>query len=256
MQWQDIQNTFSNALKNADLDVPDAVGKTQNTPSLKRFNVYRNNVVVSLTESLKAGFPVVAELVGDDFFGAMARVYIDQHLPKSPVLIHYGNKFSDFISKFEPAQKLPFLKDIARVEQAWTDAYNAKDETSISIDAIGQYEEHAIPNLEFVLHPSLSLIKSDFPALSIWNAHQQDNKEELLQNIENAPEHAVIVRPLLDVKVIMVLPEVFDFIFEIKHKKTISEAMEVLGEQANENLAGILKLLFDTGSVIQLKLRA
>ena len=67
MQWSNIQNNFTKSLQNPNLNIPDAVGKTNGKESVKRFNVYRNNITVSLIEALKAGFPVTHELVGDAF---------------------------------------------------------------------------------------------------------------------------------------------------------------------------------------------
>ncbi|MEZ5722575.1 MAG: DNA-binding domain-containing protein [Paracoccaceae bacterium] len=59
----------------------------------KRFDVYRNNVVVSLSEALATGFPVVRKLVGEAFFSAMAGVFVRAHPPRSPVLTMYGEGF-------------------------------------------------------------------------------------------------------------------------------------------------------------------
>ena len=44
----------------------------------RRFGVYRNNVYASLIDVLAGRFPVVARLVGEEFFRAMARAYVEQ----------------------------------------------------------------------------------------------------------------------------------------------------------------------------------
>ena len=119
MVWDKQQAQFAKSLLDPAKGVPDFVSRTQGEPSNKRFNVYRNNVMVSLTEALLDSYPVVAQLVGEEFANAMARVFAGDNLPTSPVLLEYGAGYGDFIAGFEPAQSLPYLADIARLEGAW-----------------------------------------------------------------------------------------------------------------------------------------
>ncbi|MBL6782645.1 MAG: putative DNA-binding domain-containing protein [Alphaproteobacteria bacterium] len=55
-----------------DLPLPDGIIRHDGCPDLKRFNVYRNNHVMSLISNLKDGFPLVLAIVSDDFFSYMA----------------------------------------------------------------------------------------------------------------------------------------------------------------------------------------
>ena len=93
----------------------------------KRFGVYRNNVIAGLVSSLAARFPVVGRLVGDEFFGAMARCYVIDQPPRSPVLLLYGDTFPEFIENFVPAGSIEYLADVARLEFAKGRAYHATD---------------------------------------------------------------------------------------------------------------------------------
>ncbi|KAG0919362.1 hypothetical protein G6F31_021147 [Rhizopus arrhizus] len=55
----------------------------------------------------------------------MARVFAAATPPSSPVLLHYGAEFPDFIASFPPAEPLPYLADVARIERAATEAFHA-----------------------------------------------------------------------------------------------------------------------------------
>jgi hypothetical protein len=83
-----------------------------------RLSIYRNNMLVTLTEVLKATFPVVCRLVDDRFFEYAANAFIQRHLPASPCLVEYGGDFPDFLAGFPPAACLAYLSDTARLEWA------------------------------------------------------------------------------------------------------------------------------------------
>ena len=83
---------------------------------LTRLQVYRNNVFVSLIDALEEIFPVTKEVVGSDFFRAVARLFVADHPPTSPVLSQYGDRFPRFLRNFPPAQALPYLADLADFE--------------------------------------------------------------------------------------------------------------------------------------------
>lgn len=154
----------------------------------QRFKVYRNNVQHSLTRALAARFPVIEQLVGPEFFTAMARVFIAASPPKDPVLLRWGDSFAAFLDQFPPVAHLPFLGDVARLEYARGRACHAADADPIAPDALN------VPDLEslrLVLHPSVALFDARFPAVQIWQSHQAGATHS---PITHGPDHAVIAR--------------------------------------------------------------
>ena len=93
--------TFARALLDPALPCPDGLRAHNGSDPAVRFAVYRNNVVTSLVDALADGFPVVRQLVGDEFFTAMARVHVARHPPRSAVLSDWGDAFAAFIDDFE-----------------------------------------------------------------------------------------------------------------------------------------------------------
>lgn len=134
----------------------------------RRFAVYRNNVVHGLTQALVRRFPVVERLVGPAFFAAMARVFVAAHPPRTPVLLRYGDAFPGFLAGFPPVAHLPYLADVARLELARGAAYHAADAAPLDPEAL----RTAGPRTRLRLHPSLRLLRSDWPVVAIWAANQ------------------------------------------------------------------------------------
>ncbi|WP_248742781.1 MULTISPECIES: DUF2063 domain-containing protein [unclassified Pseudomonas] len=219
------QAVFSAALLDVGLPCPDGLCSANGADPASRFAVYRNNVQGSLSNALADSYPVVRQLVGEEFFRAMVGVFIQNHPPRSPLMSDYGSDLADFISGFEPASSVPYLADVARLERLRTLAYHAADALPLSQEQIAAFaDQEALSNLRIGLHPSLHVLDSAFAVVDIWAAHQQD---ATLAGIElNQAQHALILRNGLEVEVFAVDPGVNPFIRQLKAGLSLTEALE------------------------------
>lgn len=198
------QDQFPGALLDSERNVPRAVSShTARTPQ-KRFAVYRNNVIVGLTEALRTQFPATERIVGTEFFTALARVYVSSEPPRSPVMMNYGERFPVFIERFEPAAEIPYLADVARLEFARTQAYHAADAAPLDAVAWESIKADALAELRVVLHPSLRVVHSAFPVVTIWSMNCGGLEPSSIEDC--GPEDAVIVRPRSGVEVRLLPP--------------------------------------------------
>ncbi|WGR98649.1 putative DNA-binding domain-containing protein [Bradyrhizobium sp. ISRA443] len=219
------QGDFAAALLNPALPIPHGLVGPDGEPSLKRFAVYRNNVVASLIEALKDGFPAVRRLVGDEFFCAMARAYVAVEPPRSPILLEYGAGFADFIRTFEPAAALPYLADVARIERAWAQAYHAPEASPIAPEVFTTIAPDQLPAIRLALHPSLRLVRSQFPALTIWWMNVGDGIPAPV-DLAAGGEDVLIVRPLADVEVRSIPRGSFEFIQALADGEPVLPALQ------------------------------
>jgi hypothetical protein len=116
MPFETTINQFVQALADPSGPTPANTLGREGRPDKRRLAVYRNNIAVGLIAALEFRYPVTRQLVGAAFFRAMARAFVVTNRPKTPVLIHYGSGFSDFIGAFEPAQDIAYLPDVARLQ--------------------------------------------------------------------------------------------------------------------------------------------
>ena len=189
---------FARALLDPQAQAPAGLVAWNRSDPGKRFAVYRNNVVVSLIEALKSKFPVVAALVGDDFFAAMARAYISVDPPRSPILALYGDTFPSFVSGFAPARELAYLADVARLEALRLRAYHAADARALGAGAFAALVPDDLDGVIIRLHPSVGLIASDYAVFSLWAAH--NGLADIGDVDPSVPEAALVARPRLDVE--------------------------------------------------------
>lgn len=190
----DPQRDFAAALLDPGLPPPEGLTGPDGEPSADRFAVYRNNVAVGLIDALADAFPAVRRIVGDEFFRAMARIHALAEPPASPILLDYGAKFAEFIAGFPPATGLPYLADVARIERAWREAYYAAEAEPIDPAALAGLDPNDLPGLGLTVHPSLRLVRSQFPALTIWAMNVGDG-EATSVDLTGSGEDVLIVRP-------------------------------------------------------------
>lgn len=215
----------------------------------RRIGVYRNNVHASLVAALAAGFPVVRRLVGEDFFEAMAVLFIRRQPPSSPVLAEYGAGFAAFLAAFEPAAELPYLPDIARLEWACGTAYHAADGTPSGIERLAAIPEESLGTTRFRLHSATGIVASPWPIVSIWTTNTHESETRRI-GPESPAETALVTRPRLDVQVRCLPPGGDVFVDALADDRPLGEAAAAAAESAPDfDLAATLAVLFDAGAV-------
>jgi hypothetical protein len=179
--------------------------------------------VLSLTKALATRFPVSRSLAGDDVFRAIAHAFIALSPPRSPVPMTYGNDFGDFIDTFPPAHPVPYLGDMARLEAARTRASHAADANPLTVLELAAFAPYAWERCLAVLHPSVQVVRSTYPIVTIWEAHFAGQQGPVTSS---RPEDALIARPDLEVEVHRLPPGGAVFIDCLMSKATFREAAD------------------------------
>jgi hypothetical protein len=190
---------FSSALLDPEQVIPNCVAGPNGKAANKRYAVYRNNVTVSLIEALASIYPAIQRITGMDFFRAMARFYVRANPPRSPLLFEYGRDFPDFIERYEYAQQVPWLADVARIEGAWLDCYHAADAEPLGATALSTVPADRLANLVLLPHPAVRIVCSSFSCVSVFAANRNEGQVDQIP-VDN-PEDALITRPAQDVVV-------------------------------------------------------
>lgn len=240
-----MQRGFVEALLDPERPAPDGVIRPDGAPATKRFNVYRNNVVVSLVEALKVAFPAVTALVGEEFFEAVAREFVPRHQPKTPLLMLYGAEFPGFLAGFPPAQGLPYLADVARLEQARREAYHAADVAPADPGVLADLSPEALMAVRFSFAPATRLVASAHPILSIWTHAMGPDAPA----ITAAQEDVLVTRPKLDVAMAALPAGGAAFVAEMMGGAALGAAAEPAAQVEGFDLAAILTCLFETGAL-------
>jgi Putative DNA-binding domain len=238
---------FSAALLDPGRETPAVVSGPRGKSAGKRYAVYRNNVTVSLIEALAAVYPAVRRITGADFFRAMARFHIRETPPTSPLLFDYGRDFPAFIARYEYAQGMPWLADVARIERAWLDAYHAADTPALGERDLASVPPERLADLALAPHPATRIIRSRFAAVAIFVANREGASVARIDASE--PEDALVTRPDFDVVVRRLAPGEAEFLLALIAGGTLGEAAgAALEARPDFDLGGALTVLIQSGA--------
>ncbi|MEL7099618.1 MAG: DNA-binding domain-containing protein [Pseudomonadota bacterium] len=168
------QGSFRAALLDADAPVPTGLVTPQGDVATRRFGVYRNNVVQSLIEAMRASFPIIEKLIGPDNFTNLAHGYVRANPPASPLMMQYGVGFPDYLFGFGPLAHLGYLPDVARLELALRASYHAADATTLEPTRLGMVAEADLPRLVLRFAPPVRLVRSPWPLYDLWRFNTED----------------------------------------------------------------------------------
>lgn len=228
--------------------VPEGLSDAQARPAGRRFNVYRNNVAVSLTDAMHQAFPVISKLLGPNNMDGLAGIFLRQHPPSSPLMMHYGEAFPAFLKGMDQLSHLGYLPDIARLELAIRRSYHAADSTPIAPDALA-IDPEQLTNAKLKFAPSIEVLRSDWPIYDIWAY----NSIEGAAKPQSAAQDVLITRLEFD-PIPKPLPQGgADWIDALRYGQTIGQAHETaLAAQPEFDLGTTLTLLLQGNAITSL----
>ena len=213
-----------------------------------RLQIYRNHVILTLTEALKATFPVVCRLVDERFFRYAAHEYIGESLPSRPCLAEYGGSFPDFLATFPACRELVYLADVARLEWAINRALHAAAADAADRPALWSSD------LVLTLHPSLQLVASQYPIERIWRANQPDGDDHEIINLDDGSARLLVFRRDDRVVMIGIEESAYAFVDGIAHGARLEEAIRAARRIAPRfNSAATLDLLFTESLIVSVQ---
>ncbi len=142
------------------------------------FEVYRNTVRKGCIDALQANYPTVARVAGGEWFRAVANLYVVGELPSQPCLMAYGESFPNFLQHFEPAQSMPYLYGLAKLDRCWTEAHVAADAPVMSADSLSELAEKPIELCVLRLHPATRwCVDAAHPTDTLWQRERLQKEQ-------------------------------------------------------------------------------
>lgn len=141
----------------------------------ERLAIYRRAIFANYRNALAATYPVVLQLLGAQPFRAAVDAFVRAQPSTCGDLNGYGDAFPAFLANFEPAGRLPYLADVARLEWAIDESHRAADVEGTPecvLASLAAVPADRLPETMLQMNPSCRLLASVYPILAIWKANQ------------------------------------------------------------------------------------
>ncbi|MBC3871315.1 HvfC/BufC N-terminal domain-containing protein [Undibacterium oligocarboniphilum] len=170
----DLQCCFAAQLLQQSLSM-DISAMLRNPESVQRFSYYRGNQLANWSAALRNAYPVLLQLVGDDFFEQMAYHYGLNIPSETSDLNQFGNRLPDFLRQSDFVKEYPYFPDVADLEWTLHRAYYAADASLLELDALlaSVRQGKDFLAVRLIPHPAAMLYQADFASIPIWRAHQK-----------------------------------------------------------------------------------
>lgn len=182
--------------------------------------VYRNTVLSGCIDALRANYPIVAALLGEEMFEAVAAEHASQCPPRRPALALYGARFPDWLEGQRCVQDLRYVPDVARIERLYIEALFASDVEPLEMAVLSGRDDWQ--TLQLPLHPAARFDWLTSPAMSIWLAHRGGLDGAL--EFDWHAEGVLLTRPGLEVRPIRLDRAGHRFLFGIRLGESVGAA--------------------------------
>ncbi|WP_340692427.1 DNA-binding domain-containing protein [Hyphomonas sp.] len=161
----------------------------------RRAQVYRNSGSLACVEALRSNYLRLATVMGDDFFGALARAYADAEPPTSRSLVGYGASLAQFVAGAEAEHGIPWLADIAQLDRGWLDAHLAPDAAPLIPGALAEVDSSTLMTCILGVHPSAQLVDTEWTTASLWIDLKAGKLPSRQMALPHRSEHVLFWRP-------------------------------------------------------------
>lgn len=186
--------------------------------------IYRNNIYSSMIMSLCDTYPLIKQLLGENFFILAAKGYIDRYPSRSPDLYEYGEYFYHFIAEFEYAKEFVYLSEVAKFEWACHEIIAAGEHAPFDLSKLKSIKADDYGKLHFVFHPACRLMHFRFPILDIIDLCKHLRKENV--DLDKGGMNLLLYRRENEVKLIPLDDAEYIFLYTLQSNMPFTDAVD------------------------------
>jgi len=181
-----LQSDFQRGILTGDDSI---LGEILDSPKEKRevlYGVYRHAYGSRLVDALRNDHELLHSYLGDEMFDAMGYAYVAAKPSHHPNLRWFSQGLPEFLKSTKPYSEHPILADLAALEKALNDAFDAADAPVLELAGMAGFAPEEWNTLKFQPHPGSRRLDVSTNAAAIWLA---------LKNDETPPDAAVLDEP-------------------------------------------------------------
>lgn len=147
-------------------EIPDSPRETRAT----LFGVYRHAYGSRLVEALRNDHDLLHVYLGDEMFDEMGHAYVKARPSGNANLRWFSQALPDFLRSSPPYSDYPVLADLAGLEKALNNAFDARDGAVLTLADVAAFAPEIWKDLTFTAHPAATRLDLATNASAIWRA--------------------------------------------------------------------------------------
>jgi len=171
-----VQREFQDYLLRGGRAVAGRVVGTARVPAMTRLGIYAGAYRSRLAEALASNYPVLAKLLGEPDFSALAAEYIAVHDSPFFSIRYYGDELAKFIATREAYAAAPVLAELAQWEWSMSCVFDAADATPLGAEALARIAPVHWAQLRLRWHPSVQRLTLWWNVPQLWQALSEDRE--------------------------------------------------------------------------------
>jgi hypothetical protein len=142
-----------------------------------RLGVYHEMYQLRMTEALASNYPALAQFLGGRRFTALVRDYLLAHPSRSYSLNHLSRALPDWLGTAAPLPRRGFCRDLARLEWAISEAFDADEASRLAPEALAAVPAEAWSGARLLPSAALRLVELRWNA-NEWLESTKDNRHD------------------------------------------------------------------------------
>ena len=143
-------------------------------PAAARLAIYERMYFWRLLDVLREDHPRTAAVLGDDAFRTLVQAYLGRHPSEHPSVANVGRALAPFLAANPPADAPPWTADLARLEWARREVFDAADAPALGLDTLRALAPERWPETRFAVVPALTRLVVGWPVQRAWAAAPDD----------------------------------------------------------------------------------
>ena len=209
---------------------PSMIAGNERLSPVEQLDIYREQYWLRHEGALEEDFVSLVSLLGDDGFCALAHAYLAANPPDSYTLRDLGAKLAAFVESHAPYASDPLVADLARLEWAFVEAFDAPDAPPLDTSALATASEDDWARAKIVLHPSVQRVVLEHPADAYRAAARRGESPE---RPEKSRVHMIVYRGSESLQYIDVEPIAFALLERLAAGEPLALACERVADGAD-----------------------
>lgn len=206
--------------------------------AVERVGVYQGMYLLRMIEALEGDYPGVAHFLGDEEFADLVTRYVAVHPSTSYTFNRLGRGFPEFIRVSRSVRKKGFVADLARLELAVTEVFDAPESPAWPADEVARLPQDAWAGAVLKPIAAFRLGAYGFPVNAYLQSVKEDDHDH--PDVGRKATHVAVWRKRYEVWRLELSKPAYDFLHALAKGrpfgKAVASAAKGLQGNAGEQL--------------------